>query len=128
MAKATCISGMTSSKKVAEEYYATLTYGDQDFSNKIFVDHMGATHLFPFGGTLASAGDIWATMVSAITDDNQDPAATQAEYAPRRSRGIRLLLLQHRSERGLTEPIANAKGSANCPLRLPIKRKLGESL
>ncbi|MFH1513057.1 MAG: hypothetical protein ABIG45_06855, partial [Bacillota bacterium] len=48
-----------------------------------FVDHMGATHLFPFGGTLASAGDIWATMVSAITDDAQDPAATQAEYAPR---------------------------------------------
>ena len=83
MAKATCMSGMTSSKKIADGYYASLTYGDQDFSNKIFVDHMGATHLFPFGGTLASAGDIWATMVSAITDDNQDPAATQAEYAPR---------------------------------------------
>jgi multiple sugar transport system substrate-binding protein len=44
---------------------------------------MGATHLYPFGGTLSPAGDIWGTMVSAITDDNQDPAATQAEYAPR---------------------------------------------
>lgn len=83
MCKATCASGMTSSKKVAGEYYANLTYGDQGFSNKIFVDHMGATHLFPFGGTLSPAGDIWGTMVSAITDDNQDPAATQAEYAPR---------------------------------------------
>jgi multiple sugar transport system substrate-binding protein len=83
MAKATCKSGMTSNKNIAGSYYATMTYGTCGFTNKIYVDHMGATHLFPFGGTLASAGDIWGTMVSAITDDNQDPAATQAEYAPK---------------------------------------------
>lgn len=82
MAKATCNSGMTSNKAVAESYYANMTYGDCGFSNKMFVDHMGATHIFPFGGTLAPAGDIWATMVSAVTDDNQDAAAAQAEYAP----------------------------------------------
>jgi multiple sugar transport system substrate-binding protein len=82
MAKATCNSGMTSNKVVADTYFANMTYGNCGFSNKIFVDHMGATHLYPFGGTLSSAGDIWATMVSAIVEDNQDAAATQAKYAP----------------------------------------------
>ena len=83
MAKATCGSGMTSNKAIAESYYENMVYGKCKFSNKLFVDHMGITHINPFGGTLSPAGDIWATMISAVTDDNQNAAAAQAEYAPR---------------------------------------------
>ena len=82
MAKATSKSGMPANKSIAESYYANLTYGECNFSNKIFVDHMGATHIFPFGGTLAPAGDIFATMVSAVVDDGQDADGDQAQYAP----------------------------------------------
>lgn len=82
MAKATSKSGMPANKSVAENYYANMTYGKCNFSNKIFVDHMADTHIFPFGGTLAPAGDIFATMVSAVVDDGQDAAEVQAKYAP----------------------------------------------
>jgi len=82
MAIATCKSGMPANKRIAETYYANMTYGKCNFSNKIFVDHMQNTYIFPFGGTLAPAGDIYATMVSAIVDDGQDAAEVQAKYAP----------------------------------------------
>lgn len=82
MAKATSQSGMPANKSVAENYYANMTYGKCNFSNKIFVDHMDETHIFPFGGTLAPSGDIFETMISAVVDDGQDAALVQAQYAP----------------------------------------------
>ena len=45
------------------------------------VEHLGASHLNPFGGTLASTGDIWSTMVQAVTLDGQSPEDTMAQYA-----------------------------------------------
>ena len=43
---------------------------------------MGATHINPFGGTLASSGDIWSTMVQAVLLDDQDPQAVVDQYGP----------------------------------------------
>jgi multiple sugar transport system substrate-binding protein len=82
MAKETCNSGMPANKAVAGADFGKIAYADPSFTNQIFVDHMGATHVFPFGGTLSSACDSYWTMVSAVIEDNQDPAAVQAQYAP----------------------------------------------
>ena len=82
MAKETCNSGMPANKAVAESDFIKIAYADPSFTNQIFVDHMGATHIFPFGGTLSSACDSYSTMVSAVIEDNQDPAAVQTKYAP----------------------------------------------
>lgn len=82
MAKETCNSGMPANKAIAESDFGKITYADPVFTNKIFVDHMGATHVFPFGGTLSSACDSYGTMVSAVIEDNQDPTAVQKQYAP----------------------------------------------
>ena len=128
MAKATCASGMTSSKKVADDYYANLTYGDKDFSNKIFVDHMGANPPVP----LRRHAGLRRRHLGHHGFRYHRRQSGSRRYAGRiraaRSRGIRLLLLQHRSKRELVTPTADAKGSPNFPLRLPIKRKSGVSL
>ncbi len=59
MCKATCACGMTSSKEVANDYYSKQTYGKSKFSNAMYVNHMGNTHLNPWGGTLSS---VWRSM------------------------------------------------------------------
>jgi multiple sugar transport system substrate-binding protein len=82
MAKETCNSGLPANMAVANDVFAKMTIGKSGFTNKLFVDHMGASHVFPFGGTLSSATDSYGTMVSAVIQDNQDPATVQAKYAP----------------------------------------------
>lgn len=80
MCKETCTAGMTSSKAIAESYYKDMKVGD--FAYGDYVPHMANTHLNPFGGTLASAGNIWTKMIDAVTLDGQDPAEVQKTYAP----------------------------------------------
>lgn len=82
MAKQTAICGMPANKKVAEEYYANIEFVGENLNNSYYVEHMGATHINPFGGTLASSGDIWSTMVQAVLLDGQDPQAVVDEYGP----------------------------------------------
>lgn len=82
MNKETCASGMTSNKAVAQNYFAEMVYGDCQFNNSVYVEHMGATHINPWGGTLSSAGDYWSTMIEAVTLDSQEPSEVQATYAP----------------------------------------------
>ncbi len=82
MCKATATCGIPASKAVAENYYAKIEYpGFGTTFNDYMVGHLGAAHLNPFGGTLASTGDIWATMVQAVTMDGQTPEDTMAKYA-----------------------------------------------
>lgn len=82
MAEQTAIAGMPANKKVAEEYYAGITFLGEDLDNSYYVEHMDATHINPFGGTLASSGDIWSTMVQAVLLDGQDPQAVVDQYGP----------------------------------------------
>lgn len=82
MAKQTAICGMPSNKNVAENYYADISFKGEGLNNSYYVEHMGSTHLNPFGGTLASTGNIWTTMVEAVLLDNQDPQAVVDQYAP----------------------------------------------
>ena len=82
MLKQTAIVGMPAGKDVADNYYSTLTYEGDGLDNSYYVEHMGKTHLNPFGGTLSSSGDIWSTMVQAVTMDGQDPKAVVDQYAP----------------------------------------------
>ena len=82
MLKQTAIIGMPAGKDVADNYYSTLTYEGNNLDNSYYVEHMGKTHLNPFGGTLTSSGDIWTTMVEAVTMDGQDPQAVVDQYAP----------------------------------------------
>lgn len=82
MLKATSTVGMPAGKDIADNYYAKLTYEGDGLDNSYYVEHMGNTHLNPFGGTLSSSGDIWSTMVEAVTMDGQDPQAVVDEYAP----------------------------------------------
>ncbi len=49
MAKQTAICGMPSNKKVAESYYADLSFKGEGLDNSYYVEHMGNTHLNPFG-------------------------------------------------------------------------------
>ena len=82
MCKATCASGMTSCRAVAEDYYKNLTMAMVGSAfNTYMVEHIGASHLNPFGGTLASTGDIWSTMVQAVTLDNQTAEQAMETYA-----------------------------------------------
>lgn len=82
MGRATAICGIPASRKVAEEFYAAIEYeGFGTSVNDYYVTHLGNTHLNPFGGTLASTGDIWGTMVQAVTMDGQTPEDTMAKYA-----------------------------------------------
>ncbi len=82
MCKATAICGIPASKEVAENYYANIEYeGFGTAFNDYMVEHLGASHINPFGGTLASTGDIWSTMVQAVTLDGQSPEDTMAQYA-----------------------------------------------
>ena len=74
---------MTSSKAVAESYYADISYSQLGTEfNQYMVDHIGVAHINPFGGTLASTGDIWSTMVQAVTLDGQSVDDVMATYAP----------------------------------------------
>lgn len=82
MAEQTAIAGMPANKKVAEEYFANISFLGENLDNSYYVEHMGATHINPFGGTLASSGDIWSTMVQAVLLDNQDPQTVVDEYGP----------------------------------------------
>lgn len=82
MLKENAVVGMPAGKDVAENYYANITYKGDGLDNSYYVEHMGNSHLNPFGGTLASSGDIWTTMVEAVTLDNQDPQKVVDQYAP----------------------------------------------
>lgn len=85
MNKETAVCGMPSSKKIADEFYANITFdtvGGETLDNSYYVEHMGASHINPWGGTLASSGDIWANMVSAVLSDGQDPQAVVDEFGP----------------------------------------------
>ena len=82
MAKQTAIAGMPSNKNVAENYYSGITFKGEGLDNSYYVEHMGNTHLNPFGGTLASSGNIWTSMIEAVLLDNQDPQAVVDQYAP----------------------------------------------
>lgn len=82
MAKATAICGMPANKAVAESFYKDITFLGEGLDNSYYVEHMGNTHINPFGGTLASSGDIWTTMVQAVLLDDQDPQAVVDQYAP----------------------------------------------
>lgn len=82
MLKENAVVGMPAGKEVAENYYANITYKGDGLDNSYYVEHMGNSHLNPFGGTLASSGNIWTTMVEAVTLDDQDPQKVVDQYAP----------------------------------------------
>lgn len=82
MLKENAVVGMPAGKSVAESYYADITYKGDGLNNSYYVEHMENSHLNPFGGTLASSGNIWTTMVQAVTLDNQDPQKVVDQYAP----------------------------------------------
>lgn len=82
MLKENAVVGMPAGKSVAEDYYANITYKGDGLDNSYYVEHMGNSHLNPFGGTLASSGNIWSTMVEAVTLDDQDPQKVVDQYAP----------------------------------------------
>ena len=78
----TPLSSGLSGKEVAENYYAKIEY--QDFGtyyNDYMVEHLAKSHINPWGGTLASTGDIWANMVQAVTLDGMTPADAMAKYS-----------------------------------------------
>lgn len=82
MAKQTASIGMPSNKNVAETYYKEIAFKGEGLDNSYYVDHMGSTHLNPFGGTLTSTGNLWSSMIEAVLLDNQDPQAVVDQYAP----------------------------------------------
>lgn len=82
MAKQTAMCGMPASKKVASSYYNSITFKGENLDNSYYVEHMGKSHLNPFGGTLSSTGDLWKTAVEAVLLDNQDPQKVVDKYAP----------------------------------------------
>ncbi|NLC33060.1 MAG: sugar ABC transporter substrate-binding protein [Clostridiales bacterium] len=82
MGKATAIAGMPAGKDVAENYYAKIEYeGFGTTFNDYMVQHLDLSHINPWGGTLASTGDIWANMVEAVTMDGKSPAEAMATYS-----------------------------------------------
>jgi multiple sugar transport system substrate-binding protein len=82
MGKINARVGIPANRTVAESYFAKLSVGAVKFTNDYYVKHIGKAYMNPFGGTLASTGSIWTTMVQAVTLDNQDPQATVDKYAP----------------------------------------------
>ena len=82
MAKQIAICGMPANKKIAEDYYKNITFKGEGLDNSYYVEHMGSTQINPFGGTLASSGNIWTSMIEAVLLDNQDPQAVVDQYAP----------------------------------------------
>jgi len=82
MGKINATVGIPANKNLANTYYATLTAGDCKFTNDYYVQHIGSAYLNPFGGTLASSGNIWTRMVQGVTLNKADPAQTVAKYAP----------------------------------------------
>jgi len=82
MVKATATCGMPAGKEVAENYYAKIEYpGFGTYYNDYMVQHLAKSHINPWGGTLASTGDIWANMVQAVTMDGMSPAEAMAKYS-----------------------------------------------
>jgi ABC-type sugar transport system, periplasmic component len=75
--------GIPASFKVAQDKYAKMTTGDIKFDNTYYLDHISKTHVNPFGGTLASSGNIWTNMVQEVTLNNQDPAQVVKTDAPK---------------------------------------------
>lgn len=82
MAKQIAICGMPANEKIAEDYYKNITFKGEGLDNSYYVEHMGSTQINPFGGTLASSGNIWTSMIEAVLLDNQDPQAVVDQYAP----------------------------------------------
>jgi len=82
MGKINARVGIPANRKIAETYFAKLSVGAVKFTNDYYVKHIGKAYMNPFGGTLASSGTVWTTMVQAVTLDNQDPQATVDKYAP----------------------------------------------
>lgn len=82
MAEAIAVCGIPANKKVAEGMYAETTFKGEGLDNSYYVEHIDNSHLNPWGGTLASSGDIWETMVQAVTLDAQDPQAVVDQYGP----------------------------------------------
>lgn len=74
--------GIPANRKIAESVYAQTKIGNVGFTNNYYVEHISNAHMNPFGGTLASSGNIWTTMVEEVTLNNADPAAVVAKYAP----------------------------------------------
>lgn len=82
MAEAIAVCGIPANKKIADTTYAETTYLGDGLDNSYYVEHLGNSHLNPWGGTLASSGDIWETMVQSVTLDGQDPQAVVDQYGP----------------------------------------------
>lgn len=82
MAEAIAVCGIPANRKVAESTYTDITYKGEGLDNSYFVEHIANAHMNPWGGTLASSGDIWETMVQAVTLDGQDPQAVVDQYGP----------------------------------------------
>ena len=82
MGKATATCGMPAGKDVAENYYAKIEYpGFGTYYNDYMVQHLAKSHINPWGGTLASTGDIWANMVQAVTMDGMSPDEAMEKYS-----------------------------------------------
>ncbi len=75
--------GIPANKKIADTTYANMKTGDVGFDNSYYVKHISDAHMNPFGGTLASTGNIWTNMVQEVTLNGKDPAEIVKLNAPK---------------------------------------------
>ncbi len=83
MAKITATVGIPADYKIAKADYAKITTGGVKFTNDYYVNHISKSHLNPFGGALASSGDIWTSMAQEATLNGKDPSTVVKTYAPK---------------------------------------------
>ena len=75
--------GIPANNTIAEKDYAQMKTGDVQFDNSYYVQHISKAHLNPFGGTLASSGNIWTTMVQEVTLNGKNPEEIVKTYSPK---------------------------------------------
>ncbi|HBF38443.1 MAG TPA: hypothetical protein DDW50_14135 [Firmicutes bacterium] len=80
MAKVTARIGMPANKKIAETVYAKTTYGS--VPNAKYLQGMPTSQLNLFGGTLATAGDLWLQMWQYVTVGGKTGTEAQQKYFP----------------------------------------------
>ena len=80
MARITATVGMPGNKKVADNFYADISYGN--VPNLKFVEGLATSRLYPWGGAMATAGDQWTQMWESVTIGGVPAVEAQEKYVP----------------------------------------------
>jgi len=83
MGKINARVGIPANKNLANTIYAQTKIGDVGFDNTYYTQHISKAHMNPWGGTLASSGNIWTAMVQEVTLNGKDPAEVVKTNAPK---------------------------------------------